>query len=257
MTTVPGAPPQAAAASAPASAPPPSGLPAFELVTKGAERQEGLIPIWKKQDKILFELTPDMLGKPMFLSPKLATGLGEAGIFGGLMQSRWAQMGRPQWVEFRKVQQQIQMVAVNAAFTAQAGTPAARAVDAAFSPSLLSSAPILSAGQAKSGAILVDSQALFVTDLMGLAPQLQRTYRQAYAFDAKNTSLTEARPEKEGLFLEVQHHFGTANLAQPSGAPGPAPSYPVSVPDPRSLFVTVHYSLTPLPAKAMTPRPAD
>jgi len=249
--------PAAAAASAPADAQAPSSLPAFDQVTKGADRQDGLIPIWKKQDKVLFEIAPEMLGKPMFLSPKLATGLGEAGFFGGLMQSRWAQMGRPQWVEFRKVQQQIQMVAVNAAFTAQAGTPAARAVDAAFSPSLLSSAPILTAAHAKSGAVLVDSQALFITDLLGLAPQLQRTYRQAYAFDAKNSSLTETRPEKDGLFLEVQHHFGTANLAQPTGAPGPAPSYPVSVPDPRSLFVTVHYSLTPLPAKAMVPRPAD
>lgn len=249
----------AAAPGTPASTPTPGtpGLPAFDLVTKGAERQDGFIPIWKRQDKVLFEVTPELLGKPLFLSPKLATGLGEAGIFGGLMQSRWAQMGRPQWVEFRRVQQQIQLVAINAAFTAKAGTPEARAVDAAFSPSLLNSAPVLSAAHGKSGAVLIDAQALFMTDLLGLAPQLQRTYRQGYAFDAKNSNVPEIRPEKDGVFLEVQHHFGTATLAQPTGAPGPAPSYPVSVPDPRSLFITVHYSLTPLPAHTMTPRVAD
>ena len=254
-TTAPAAANPASSASGPGTGAP--GLPAFELVTRGAERQDGYIPIWKRQDKVLFEIAPELLGKPLFLSPKLATGLGEAGLFGGLMQSRWAQMGRPQWVEFRKVQQQIQLVAINAAFTAKPGTPEARAVDAAFSPSLLSSVPILSAGHGKSGAVLIDAQALFITDLLGLAPQLQRAYRQAYAFDAKNSNVMEVRPEKEGLFLEVQHHFGTATLAQPTGAPGPAPSYPVSVPDPRSLFITVHYSLTPLPAQTMTPRAAD
>ncbi|MDE2593765.1 MAG: zinc-dependent metalloprotease [Burkholderiales bacterium] len=250
-----GAATPASSASGPAAGTP--GLPAFDAITKGAEREDGYIPIWKRQDKVLFEIAPELLGKPLFLSPKLATGLGEAGLFGGLMQSRWAQMGRPQWVEFRKVQQQIQLVAINAAFTAKPGTPEARAVDAAFSPSLLSSVPILSAGHGKSGAVLIDAQALFITDLLGLAPQLQRTYRQAYAFDAKNSNVMEARPEKDGLFLEVQHHFGTATLAQATGAPGPAPSYPVSVPDPRSLFITVHYSLTPLPAQTMTPRVAD
>lgn len=252
--TAPAAP---ASPASGATAPAPSGLAAFDLITKGADRQDGYIPIWKKQDKVLFEISPEILGKPLFLSPKLATGLGEAGLFGGLMQSRWAQMGRPQWVEFRKVQQQIQLVAINAAFTAKAGSPESKAVDAAFSGSLLGSVPILSAPQAKSGAVLIDAQALFITDLMALAPQLQRTYRQGYAFDAKNSNLAEVRPEKDGLFLEVQHHFGTANLAQPSGAPGPSPTYPVSVPDPRSLFLTVHYSLTPLPAQAMNPRLAD
>ncbi|MCC7545673.1 MAG: DUF5118 domain-containing protein, partial [Aquabacterium sp.] len=210
--TAPAAP---ASPASGATAPAPSGLAAFDLITKGADRQDGYIPIWKKQDKVLFEIPPELLGKPLFLSPKLATGLGEAGLFGGLMQSRWAQMGRPQWVEFRKVQQHIQLVAINAAFTAKAGSPESKAVDAAFSGSLLGSVPILSAPQGKSGAVLIDAQALFITDLMALAPQLQRTYRQGYAFDAKNSNLAEVRPEKDGLFLEVQHHFGTANLAQP------------------------------------------
>ncbi|HET8871267.1 MAG TPA: zinc-dependent metalloprotease, partial [Aquabacterium sp.] len=224
---------------------------------RGAARQDGLIPVWTRQDKVFLEIKPELLGKPLFLSPKLATGLGEKGIFGGLMQSRWAQLGRPQWVELRKVNQQIQLMAINSAFTAKEGSPEARAVEVAYSPSLLNSVPILTTPQGQTGAVLVDAQALFITDLIGMAPQLQQTYRQAYGFDPKNSNLTEIRPEKEGLFLEVQQHFATATLAQPTGAPGPVPTYPTSVPDPRSLFVTVHYSLTPLPAQAMQARPAD
>lgn len=233
------------------------GLAPFDLAVRGAARQDGLIPVWIRQEKLFLEIKPELLGKPMFLSPKLATGLGERGIFGGLMQSRWAQMGRPQWVELRRVNQQIQLLAINSAFTAKGGSPEARAVEVAYSPSLLNSVPILTMPQSQTGAVLVDAQALFVTDLIGMAPQLQQTYRQPYGFDPKNSNLVGIRSEKEGLFLEVQQHFATASLAEPTGAPGPTPSYPTSVPDPRSFFVTAHYSLTPLPAQAMNPRPAD
>ena len=232
-------------------------MPPFDLATKGAERVEGLIPIWKRQDKVFLEVSPALFGKPLFLSPKLSTGLGEARIYGGLMQDLDALTGRPQWVEFRQVQQQVQLIAVNAAFTAQSGSPQARAVQAAFSPSLLGSMPVLTAPQAKTGAVLVDVSGLFVSDLLGLAPRLQRTYRQSYAFDAKNSNLSEVRPEADGLFLEVQQHFGTATIALPNGTPGPVPTYPTAVPDPRSLFVSAHYSLTPLPDKPMAPRLAD
>lgn len=229
----------------------------FEQVIKGAERQDGLLPIWKRQDKIWIELPPAALGKPFFLSPKLASGIGEAGVFGGLMQSRWAQVGRPQWVEFRRVQQQVQLVAVNAAYTAQSGTPQARAVQAAFSPSLLGSVPLASAPHGKSGAVLIDANALLLSDLLGVAQHLQRTYRQSYAFDARNSAVMQARAQPSSVVFEVQQHFATAGIAA-GGAPGmPASTVPMSVPDPRSLFVTVHYSLSALPDKPMATRAAD
>lgn len=225
---------------------------------KGAERQDGMLPIWKRQDKVWIELRPEAFGKPFFLSPKLASGIGEAGVFGGLMQSRWAQVGRPQWVEFRKVQQQVQLLAINSAYTAQAGTPQAKAVQAAFSPSLLGSVPLASAPHGKSGAVLIEANTLLLGDLLGLAQHLQRTYRQSYGLDGRNSALQEARAQGNSLVFEVSQHFATASIAAGGGAPGVPPStVPLSVPDPRSMFITVHYSLSALPDKPMSTRAAD
>ena len=143
---------------------------------------------------------------------KLATGIGEAGVFGGLMQSRWAQVGRPQWVTFRRVQQQVQLLAVNASYTAAAGTPQARAVEAAFSPSLIVAAPLASAADPATGAVLVDASALWLNDWLGIGPHLQRQYRQGHAFDARQSQVVQARQVDGTTVFEVQQHFATASI---------------------------------------------
>jgi len=140
------------------------------------------------------------------------------------MQSRWAQVGRPQWVTFRQVHKQVQLLAVNAAYTAQAGTPQARAVEAAFSPSLLGSVPVASAPHPESGAVLIEVTPLLLSDLLGLGMQLQRTYRQGYALDVRNSSVLSARATPEQLVFEVNQHFASANLATPT--PGAPSSHP-------------------------------
>jgi len=87
LLTPPGAPtPSASAGQA----------PAFDTVVRGAERADGVLPLWRRQDKVWIELAPTDFGRAFFLSPKMRTGLGEAGFFGGLLASRSAQVGRPQ-----------------------------------------------------------------------------------------------------------------------------------------------------------------
>ncbi len=255
-SVMPPAAPQPAAqgAAQPGQAPP------FELVVKGAERQDGLLPIWRRQDKIWIELSPQLLGMPLFLSPKLASGIGEVGVLGGLMQSRYAQVGKPQWVEFRKVQQQVQLVAVNSAYTAAVGTPQAKAVQAAFSPSLLAAVPLASSPSTKNGAVLIDASALWLNDVLGVALHLQRSYRQSYGFDPRQSTVSQARSADQLAVFEVVQHFASPTIAAPTpGAPPGTPmsTVPGAVPDPRSLFVNVHYSLTPLPPQAMARRKAD
>jgi hypothetical protein len=231
--------------------------PAFDSVIKGAERQDGLLPLWKRQDKVWVELSPQDFGRAYFLSPKLATGVGEGGFFGGLLASRWAQVGRPQWVEFRKVNQQVQLVAVNASFRAAPDTPQAQAVQAAFSPSLLASVAVASAAHPQRGTVLVELSSLLTGDVLGLGQQLQRAFRQSYSLDARNTAIIQTRSSATGLVLQVQQHFATGTIAAPSATPGPQPSVPDTLPDPRSLFITVQYTLSPLPVQAMAARPAD
>ncbi|MBA3625035.1 MAG: DUF5118 domain-containing protein, partial [Methylibium sp.] len=58
----------------------PGQPPAFAAVVNGATSSEGLITVWRKDEKIWFELAPDDLGRLLFLSPKYASGIGERGF---------------------------------------------------------------------------------------------------------------------------------------------------------------------------------
>ncbi len=250
------APRPAAAASAPGAAPPAPGQPPpFATLIKDTKKIDGLFSAWQKDEKVWLELQPADFNRPFFLSPKLVSGIGEQMVYGGLMAR-----GGPRLVEFRRVYNQVQLIALNPDQIAAAGTPESRAVAVASSVSLLGSTPVASGPHPERKSVLVDAGALFVTDLLALAPHLQRSYRQGYAFDARNSAITQVRGKPELLVLEVNSHFAapTIQVAQPGLPPGmPPPSTPASLPDARSLFVKLHYSLAKLPEVAMAGRRAD
>ncbi len=262
---------QAAGPTAQAEARPPAavtGPPApgqaqpFSTVIKDARRIDGgLITVWQKDDRFWFELGPDDFAKPFFFGPKLASGIGENGLYGGAMLGRWGTFGRQQLVQFRRVHNQVQLLALNTAFEAPAHSPEGRAVQAAFSPSLVGSAIVASQPHPERKTVLVEATPIFLTDLLGLGIQLQRAYRQNYSFDRGNSAITAVRGKPGELVFEVQAHYATTNLALPQpGSPLPPaaqPTQPRSLPDARSLFIGVHYAFAALPAQPMRPRLAD
>ena len=240
--------------AAPAGAAAPGALRPFADIIKDAKPVHGLYTVWQKDDKVWVELKPADFNQPLFLSPKLKTGLGESRFFGGLMADDVV-------VEFRRVHNLVQLVARNTEYVAAPHTPTGRAVEAAFSPSLLASSPVVSLPHPERQSVLVEANALFINDMLGIAQGLQRQYRQGYALDGRNSAITAVRTTSDLLVLEVLSHYASAGIALPNpGAapPGaPQPSQPQTVPDPRSLFMTLHYSLARLPAQPMTPRAAD
>ena len=246
--------PPAAPGAAPAGAAAPGAPRPFAEVVKDARQINGLFTLWQKDEKVWIELKPSDFNQPLFLSPKLKTGLGEPRFFGGLM-------GDELVIEFRRIYNVVQMVARNTEYVATPKTPTGRAVDAAFSPSLLGATPVASLPHPERKSVLVEANALFVNDMMGIAQGLQRQYRQGYALDGRNSVITDVRATDDLLVLEVLSHYATGTIALPNpGAapPGaPQPSQPQTVPDPRSVFMTLHYSLARLPEQAMTPRRAD
>ena len=258
VTNAPAGPARAASATGSASplaaAPAPGQPQPFAAVVKDAQEIKALFTAWRKDDKLWLELKPEDLEQPFFLSPKLASGIGEARIFGGLMLSS------PRLVQFRRVHNQVQLLAINQQQVAAAGTPEARAVAAAISPSLLGSAAVVSQPHPERKSILIDAGSLFVSDMLGLGSQLQRSFRQGYGFDARHSSVAEVRGRPDLLVVRTQQHYATASLAQPTpGAPAgaPVPSVPEGLPDPRSLFLGLHYSLMKLPEQPMARRAAD
>ena len=163
-------------------------------------------------------------------------------------------------IEFRRVHNQMQLIWRNVGYVAKPGTPEAAAIEAGYSPSLVASAPVLSLPDPERKAVLVEANTLFLADLLGIGMDLQRSYRQGYAFDPRNSAITKARGSADQLVLEVLGHYATASIAVPQpGAPSgmPQPSAPRSLPDPRSMFLAVHYSLARLPAEPMKGRKAD
>ena len=91
----------------------------FATVIKDAKKIDGVLTIWQKDDKVWIELMPEDFGKPMFFSPKIARGIGEAGLFGGSMIGPYGRYGRQQLVEFKRVHNLVQLLARNTEFTAR------------------------------------------------------------------------------------------------------------------------------------------
>ncbi|MET0383127.1 MAG: zinc-dependent metalloprotease [Burkholderiaceae bacterium] len=237
-----------------------TALPPFALVTKDARRIEGLLAAWQKDDKVWLELAPEDFDKPMFFSPKISRGIGEAGLYGGTMVPGSAAWGAPQIVEFRRVHNVVQLIALNQAFRAKEGSPEARAVAAGYSPSLIAATPVASQPEPVRRSLLIEANNLFLTDALGMAIRLQQVFRQGYAFDARNSSFDGVHGAPDELAFDVSAHYATPSIALPSpnAAPGtPAPTLPSFVPDARSLFFGLRYSLARLPAQPMAPREAD
>ncbi len=254
VAAAPAATPPAPAPGAAPPAPAPGQPPPFATVIKDAKPTHGLFSVWQKDERLWIELKPEDFGKPFFLSPKLRSGIGEGRIYGGLM------LYGPTLVQFQRQHNLVQLIAINRQQVAKAGTPEARAVAVANSPSLLAANVVASLPHPDRKAVLVDLGSMLLSDLLGLGTQLQRNYRQGYSLDVRNSAVVGVRGQPGLLVLETINHYATASIAlpQPGTPPGaPVPSVPGGLPDARSLFLGLHYSLAALPDKPMPARPAD
>jgi hypothetical protein len=229
----------------------------FAEVVKEAKETAGLFNIWQKDDKVWLEIGPDQFDHPFFFKSAVNQGIGEHRIFGGAMTYP---IGVAQIVVFHKHGQSVQLIAKNVKYTAKPGTPEARAVEAGFSDSLLTVAPIASQPSHERKSVLIDANALLLSDIPAGASMLDRTYHQPYAFDSRNSSIGSTRGQSDNVTLEVSAHYAVARLVVPGpGHPpgGQQPTQPTTLPDPRSLFIGYHYTFAKLPDEPMHARPAD
>jgi len=248
------APVPGAAASAPAAArPDPAAPKPFDEVIKGATRQAGSLPLWRKDEKVWLELAPEAFDRPTLFTVNISQSVGERGLYASQMGPSWL-------VSFRKTgSSQVQLVALNPLYVAE-GASMKATVAQAFSESLLGSATIASAAHKDSKAILVDA-AFLLSDLPGYSTQLERAYRLPMAFDRGNSYFSKARATEDMTTLDARMHFATARLPAPPLTPAPVPTPPPSeiAPDPRSVFIGyvmsfVKPAATPLAARRTDPR---
>jgi len=214
---------------------------------RDAKATPGFFTLHQKDDKIWLEILPSQLNKPFFFSYNIPNSVGERGLYG-------SQMGSSRLVEFKKIGNQIQLIAKNTQFFAKEGTPQAQFVSESFSDSLLTSAAVLTQPHPETKSVLIEANSLLFSDIPGYQTRLEAAFRMPFAVDTRNTSFSAVKNTDKLTGLEVKVHFSVPRIAAPPIMPGPGAmtSPPRATPDPRSLFVSFYYSLMPLPEPMQT-----
>ena len=245
-------PPQAPIppAGAPAAKPEASSLKSFKDLVKDAKETPGFLNVYTKDEKTWIEIKPDQFDKPFYFSTVRSKGLGERSVIAGLMGARHV-------VYFKKIGNHVQLIAQNLRFRAKDGSAVARAVKTSYSDSLLASAPVVSQPHPDSKAVLIEAQALLLSDIPAASTSLENAFRLPYALDSRNSHLVKSRSAESNTGFEVSLHFAVPKLpAAPADGSPVRTSPPQNTPDPRSLFLGFYYNFAALPAP-MTPRLAD
>ncbi|MCH8619346.1 zinc-dependent metalloprotease [Undibacterium sp. TS12] len=242
----------AAAPVAAATPAPAAGLKPFKEIIKDAKELKGFFNLYQKDEKVWIEIRPEQFDKPFLFTYNIPNSIGERGLYG-------SQMGRGYHVVFKKVGNQVQLLAKNTEFVATPGTPQAHAVAQAFSDSLLASAAVLSTPNSETKGILVDASALLFNDIPAYSTRLEYAYRTIYAMDKANTSFGKLNVDDSLAGFFVNAHFMTPRIAASPLVPPPValPTPPQTTPDPRSFFVGFYFNFSALPAEVMRPRLAD
>ena len=265
-TTAPAGAPATTAAAATAPRPPAAPTPGaprpFADVIKDATETPGLFRVWRKDDKVWLEITPEQFDKPLFMAVNLSRGLGERFLNAGQMGALYT-VGGDYLVELRRAGANVQLIARNTTFTANPGSPEAYAVRDSFSDSLLGTAPVASAPHPERKSVLIEANTLLMRDIPRGQYILERAYRNSFAFDAANSYFGEVKSSPERTTLDITAHYAQGRIPLPPpptpGQTQPAPFFPppAVTPDPRSLFLGYLYTFTKLPENPMRPRIAD
>jgi hypothetical protein len=209
--------------------------PPFADVIKDSEQVDGLIRLHHKGTRLYAELNSSQFGRDFIVLISIARGIGKGQILGGMS---WG-FG-DDWIwQFRKVDDRIQIVRRNVRFTAAKGSPEERAVDLAYTDSVLFSLPI--ATMSPSGAYVVELTPVFMGDL----PQISAVL-PGFMFSESKSSWASIKGFRDNMELEVAATYASNGTADYD-----------SIADSRGATINVHYSVSLLPNTGYQPRLAD
>ena len=217
------------------SPPTPSATPAAERdrprpikdVLPDARKIDGLLTFYHRKDRLLAEIKGSNLNVDYLIAIAVARGSGANPIGGNTLLS-----GGSDWLwQFRKVNDNIQVVRRNIRFKADSGTPEAKAVEVGFSDSILYSLPIIAAGEG--GGDVIDLASIFMADLPRLG---------IGSFDRNRSTWGDIKGFPNNMEFRVNATYSGRSAAAP---------------DPSAFGVTLHYSISRLPSSGYTPRVAD
>lgn len=216
----------------------PKYKPWGKVITKEHVRHDGLIPVYTKQEDVLFEINKDMLDKPMLAVMELSQGIGSHFIFGGLPVDNVM-------FDFHRQEDHIQIRRLSTDFRAPGDKPLQEAMKLTFTESILASLPILTE---KGDNVIVDVASYYLSDIAGMSVWMNGVFNQPVRLDRKKSYFNFVHNFPENTEIDTRL---TYMPSRPERLNIPA------VPDPRFVQVGVHYSIIKLPEDPMTPRIAD
>lgn len=207
----------------------------YSEVLKDAQKIDGLVTLHRKDDRLYAELRPNQLNKDYIVLITIARGIGQQPLVGGFS---WG-FG-DDWVwQFRKAGERLHLVRRNVRFTADAGSPTSKAVQLAYTDSVLFSLPIVT--KSSGGNYVVDVSPVFMSDL----PQISMIL-SGYRFSPTKSTWAEINGFQKNLEIQVAATYASGGEAEID-----------SVPDSRGVTINVHYSISELPKTSYQPRLAD
>lgn len=213
----------------------PAAEPEYARFTKDATKIDGLITLYRKDDKLFAELNGGSYGTEYMVFLSIAKGIGSGSLLGGMS---WG-FG-DDWVwQFRKVDNNVHIIRKNVRFRANKGSPEATAVMNAYTDSILFSLPVLTKGPG--GGDLIELTPVFMSDL----PQISRVL-PGFAFAQNKSTWAAVKGFKDNVELQVAATYASGGGTEIE-----------SVADTRGVTVNVHYSISKVPSNGYTPRLAD
>jgi hypothetical protein len=221
--------PSAAAPAADASAAPSSD---YGKAVKGAEQQNGLFTIWRKDGHVLLEVRDDQLDTDFLEHVVPANGLGGFGFHSG---DQLLQEGRV--ARFHLAGRAVALIWPHTLFLATPGTPVATAVDESSADSVEAMLPIVAENTAGKSRLL-DISAL-LGDLLDLTNDLNDAVAAthdpegAYHLDPSRTYFGPSKAFPQNVIIEADQTYASAK-----------PDAINTVPDPRFVQMRVKYNFS-------------
>ena len=207
----------------------------FAKLVKDAKRLDGLLPLYRRENKLYAEIPQRLLDKEFFITISIARGISDRFLLGGLS---WGDGDDWVWA-FHKVDDKLQVVRKNVRFLAEKGSPEAAAVSNAYTDSILYSVPILA--KTPAGGHLIDLEKIFFTDLPKISSQLS-----GFSFAKDRSTWAGTKAFEDNVEIEVAATYSSSGKTDLD-----------TVPDSRAATLTIHYSLSLLPQNNYHPRLAD
>jgi hypothetical protein len=245
--------PAGAAAPAPATAAAPaaaddSAIPAYDKFVHGADIQDGIFPLVRKDGKVYLTLSKEQLDTDFYEHATIANGLGGFGLLSGDDFQQPARIIRFVRVDAHKVS----IVLPQFRLLAQPGTPAENAIDASTAVSVLAVMPVVAEDTA-ADKIVVDPSFL-LGDSLDLGNQLSDIVKNAanpangYRLDPARTYYGPSKAFPKNVVIEADQTFASEK---------PDPTID-TVEDPHSVQMRVKYNFAQiLSSPDYMPRLAD